>query len=80
MTTFDAEDPSLIPVGTRVRHWNHQYTAAYLHGTGTVVGYAEARDGTPEYMVEHDEPILPGDSPLRQWPLDATIAVKTATS
>lgn len=57
----------MIPVGARVRHDADQYPAAYRDGTATVIGYAKARDGSTEYLVERDRPLFPGGPTRSQW-------------
>jgi hypothetical protein len=57
----------LLPVGARVRHAAEQYPKAYRYGTATVTGYAVAGDGTTEYVVVRDQPLLPGGPTVAQW-------------
>jgi hypothetical protein len=48
-----------LPPGTRVRHYGQQYDEA-LEGTATVLRAEEQRDGTYEYLVQRDKPLMPG--------------------
>jgi hypothetical protein len=64
--------PALLPVGTRVRHIGEQYHRAFAVGTASVVGHAPALDGSTEYLVERDAPLLPGMSTRTQWAAYAT--------
>lgn len=55
-----------FPEGTRVRNYSQQYTEAIRKGTATVLRFAPQHDGTYEYLVQRDEPIIPG-APIVSW-------------
>lgn len=67
-----------LPVGTRVRHYGHQYARAHAKGTATVAGHVHV-NGWLEYVVDVDEDVrgVPwdGDHRRRQWAATATIPI-----
>lgn len=62
-----------LPVGTRVRHYVHQWPNAYRDGTANIV---EVRgpmyDGSYEYLVSVDD----GSTKPRWWPAHSTMPIR----
>ena len=52
--------------GDRVRHYGQQYLEA-LKGTATVLEVHPQGDGTTEYLVQRDAPLLPGMANEPTW-------------
>lgn len=62
--------------GTRVRHSGQRYWEAVRSGTATVVHYELQRDGTFEYWVLRDNPLLPDMDTATWWASYHTVPVR----
>jgi hypothetical protein len=54
------------PAGLRVRNYGEQYDEAIHKGTAVIVEAKPQRDGTYEYRVRRDKPLVPGGD-LETW-------------
>lgn len=59
--------PGRFDAGTRVYHGGQRWPEARWGGTATVVHCIEMPDGTAEYLVRRDRPLLPGGDRLSWW-------------
>lgn len=59
--------PHPYPHGARVRNYGEQWPEAMRRGTAAVLEAAPNPDGTYEYRVLRDEPLLPGTDCETWW-------------
>lgn len=64
-----------LPDGTRVRHSAHEFSSAFLHGTGVVLRHFW-RGRWLEYVVRIDSDKGLGEPLEREWSADCTIEHK----